>query len=353
MAYQARGPVGAGAPPPGSPAAYPHLFGARPADPLAALREEILALQGRFSALFRTLLGPATGGPIDVERLRQGRFAGCLFGSTTPGGLETAESMAAKTGRSLDVNHSYYRWDDRVPSAEDRADVAAGRTPLISFKPATKGGQVLRWADVASGRYDARLREVAQGLKSLGKPVFFSFHHEPENDQAFGTPAEYRAAWRHVAEILRQEGATNVVKTYVTMGWKPELSEAYYPGNDVVDWVAGDPYNWAYSKSHFDAPWRSFEAAAGKFYAWAKGKGKPIMIAETGCVEDPRDPGRKAQWIREMGETLKHKWPEIKAVCYFNNNHDDGRGINGWHIESPQALAAMRELAQDPYFSRH
>lgn len=355
IAYQPRGPVGAAAP---AAARYPHLLGDRPGT--GAGQSVLASLQAQLLALRQQLLGLISGTPrtdgvsagaLSLEQLRQGRFAGCLFGSSTQGKLETAERMAAKLGRPLDVNHSYYRWEDKLPSAEDRADVAAGRLPWISFNAASKTGRTIRWAEIASGQHDARLREVARGIKSLGKPVFFTFNHEPENDQVRGTPEEYKAAWKRVSEILRAEGATNAVKVYVTMGWKPELSEAHYPG-DAVDWIAGDPYNWAFSKQQPGAGWRSFEQAVSKFYGWARTKGKPLMIGETGCLEDPAQPGRKAQWLREMGESLK-RMPEIKGLCYFNNRHDDGAGQNDWHVDTPQALAAFRQVAQDPYLTRH
>lgn len=294
--------------------------------------------------------GIATGaGSLSVDQLRSGNFNGCLFGSSTPAGV-TPQSLQAQLGRPLDINHSYYRWDDQVPSAEDRADVAAGRVPLISFNAITKAGQPVSWADIASGKYDARLRQVADGLKALGKPVLFTFNHEPENDQVRGTPADYRAAWQHISDILAQEGASNVVKVYVCMGWQPSTSAQYYPGN-AVDWVAGDPYNWADTQSQPNAKWKSFQQAATPFYDWAKTTGKPIMIAETGSAEDPQDPTRKAQWITDMASTLK-QWPQIKAVAYFDDGAGQG-GPNTWSIQSPQAMAAWRAMAQDPYFSRH
>jgi beta-mannanase len=259
--------------------------------------------------------------------------------------------MATTLGRELDVNHSFYRWDDTVPSAEDKADLAAGRVPFISFNAITKAGAPVKWAAIAAGQEDAKLHEVAKGLKALGKPVFFTFNHEPENDQVKGTEADYRAAWKHVADVLKADGATNVVKVLVLMSGKIGTNDGYYPGDDVIDYVGGDTYNWAFSSHSPNAKWRSFEEAATPFYTWAKAKHKPILIAETGCVEDPTNPTHKAEWLKQMGETIK-KWPELKAVCYFNNA-DAGDLNGGWYLGTAPAIAAFKQLAQDPYFSRH
>jgi hypothetical protein len=292
-------------------------------------------------------VGVPSGGPLTADRLRRGDFAGCLFGATTPGNGDSAEALGAKLGRPLALDHNYFRLDQPVTSAEVRRDLAAGRTPFISVAARTATGPV-PWADIAAGKQDDRLRALAREVKAMGQPVFLAFHHEPENDQANGTPADYKAAWQRFSRIMAEEGATNAVKVYVCMGWRPDLAEAYYPG-DACDWVAGDPYNWAGTASKPGASWRSFAQAAGGFYAWARTKGKPIMIGETGTLEDPADPNRKARWIRAMGATLQ-QWPEVKALVYYNDNHDDGQGINAWSLSTPQAVAAMREVVDQPYF---
>jgi beta-mannanase len=259
--------------------------------------------------------------------------------------------MAAKLGRQLDINHSFYRFDDTVPSAEDKADVAAGRVPLISFNSINRNGSGVQWADIAAGKQDTKLREVARGLKALGKPVMFCFNHEPENDTpARGTTAEYRAAWKRVSDVLAEEKATNVVKVLIIMGSRTD--DAFYPGDDVVDWVGGDTYNWAFSSAQPNAKWREFDVAIAQLYTWAKSHHKPILLGETGCVEDPNNAAHKAAWLTAMGEAAK-KMPELKALCYFNNVHDDGDGLNGWYIDTANALAAFKKVALDPYFANH
>jgi hypothetical protein len=176
--------------------------------------------------------------------------------------------------------------------------------------------------------------------------MFAVFHHEPFNETGgWGTAAEFRSAYRHVVEVFRQEGAHNVAWVLVLTAWDyaQGRGDTYYPGGDVIDWIAADPYNW----HQRDGRWISLATAAQGFYDWGSRTGKPLMLAEWGSTEDPRDPNRKAAWFDDASATLRG-WPNIRAAVYFNNLHD---GYD-WRVDtSPASLAAFRRLANDPYFN--
>ena len=77
--------------------------------------------------------------------------------------------------------------------------------------------------------------------------------------------ADYRNAYRRVVGIFREEGATNVAFVMVYMGWTFDGRSgrdplAWWPGDDVIDWVGSDPYNWAPRKP--GAPWDELSKAA-------------------------------------------------------------------------------------------
>jgi hypothetical protein len=118
---------------------------------------------------------------------------------------------------------------------------------------------------------------------------------------------------------------------------------AYYPGDDYVDWICADGYNWAPGRPN--DKWRSFASIYQDFYEWGITRGKPLMVGEYGAQE--RNPGEKAQWLTEAREALKTKFPGIKAVVYFDANKD-----YDWRVTtSPDALAAFRAMANDPWFT--
>lgn len=81
-----------------------------------------------------------------------------------------------------------------------------------------------------SGRYDGA------GATSFGDPTW------PDG------PEHYRDAYRHIIDIFRQEGATNVTFVFQTNTidggylpgsyWEPfQQMKHYYPGDDYIDWL--------------------------------------------------------------------------------------------------------------------
>ena len=86
--------------------------------------------------------------------------------------------------------------------------------------------------------------------------MIVTFHHEPEAgpNTAYGNNEDFKAAFRKFVEVFRAEGATNVSFAWTMTHWAFEVGDSrpsdrrraaiWYPGDDVVDFIAGDPYNW-------------------------------------------------------------------------------------------------------------
>jgi hypothetical protein len=242
------------------------------------------------------------------------------------------ERFEERIGRKLDLHRLFLRWDD--PATGAAADVARGRTPILSIQPARRNGTRLTWAAVASGRHDADIVRQARAIAALDAPVFLTFNHEPDFSPGFGTPGEYVAAWRHYVGVFRAEGVRNVAWTW-TMApssfRRPPVgagADAYYPGDDVVDWLALDAYNWYGCGPGKPTAWRSLAEVVSPFRTWSLPHGKPLMLAEWGSSEDPADPQRKANWLRDAMTTLAG-WPEFKAASYFHTF-----GNCAWWVDS-------------------
>ena len=250
-------------------------------------------------------------------------------------------------GRRFDLDRWYQRWDEPFPGKPQRDAVAAGRIPVIGWNAVSESGAPVPWSEIAAGGQDATIEARADELKVFGHKVMLIFNHEPEDDLSTnGTPADFRAAFRRVASVMRARGATNVVFVWTMMAdtFNPAGRDPgdYYPGDDVVDWVAADGYNWSGS-DYVSGPWREFSEIFDSFNRWATRKGKPAMVAETGVLEDSSDPRRKARWLTRARETVK-RWPRMKAVIYFQGQ--------GWQFDSSApATAAYRAMGADPCFN--
>lgn len=279
---------------------------------------------------------------------------GLLFGASVARGTHplTENAVTAyeeRLGRRLDAHRWYSRWDEPMPPNPVRTSVDEGRTPVLSIEPTLRDGTRLSWASIARGDHDARIRAQAAAIGGLGVPLFLTFHHEPEFAAAHGTPAEFRAAWRRYVEVFRATGVRNVVWVWVVTPTvfyaapATATADQLYPGDDVVDWLGLDAYNWYGCTTGVPTTWRTMAQIAGPFRDFGRAHGKPLMLAEWGAAEDPADPTRKAAWLRESMATLS-TWPEMKAVLYFDHHGS----CPWWSDSTPASLTAFRDIATLP-----
>src|SRR5436309_7114242 len=73
-----------------------------------------------------------------------------------------------------------------------------------------------------------------------------------------------------------------------------------------------------------------------------------MCVPEMATGEYPNRPGRKAEWFTNAAGTLQ-RWPEIKAVNYYNEAADDG--CQWWVDSSASSLAAYHAMGANPYLN--
>lgn len=102
-------------------------------------------------------------------------------------------------------------------------------------------------------------------------------------------------------------------QVYSMKSWFPKL----YPGNDVVDWIAWDPYTCDKTRPCHDLktvlnlrylpkkPWPGF-------YNWAHThhRSKPLMLAEWGVLENG-NPSRKRKYLKTVRPQMS-KFPRSR-----------------------------------------
>ena len=98
------------------------------------------------------------------------------------------------------------------------------------------------------------------------------------------------------------------------------MSEVY-PGDEYVDWVGMNGYNWGTSVYWVSCPcqskWESFSQVFDRTYNQLVAlTDKPIFIGEFASSEDG---GNKAKWISDaLLEQLPNKYPRVKAITWFS-----------------------------------
>jgi hypothetical protein len=120
--------------------------------------------------------------------------------------------------------------------------------------------------------------------------------------------------------------------------------DQYWPGDDYVDWVAADGFNWGSCTGR--STWRDLGPIFKAFYSWGSARAKPLMISGTGTVEDPIDPGRKRGWYLDAAGALAGTMPRIRAVVLL-----DQGGRCDWRPDtSALSMQGFVDFARNPFF---
>lgn len=216
---------------------------------------------------------------------------------------------------------------------------------------------------IAGGSQDAFLHGYARDVAAWKHPLFIRFNGEMNGswEPYFDTPANFVACWRHVVDVFRAEGATNV-----TWVWCPNVSAPlgarydtavdrlplWYPGDDYVDWTGFDTYNWSVANG---GPWMTFEQTMLGYANWygntydaivKLAPTKPMMLGEFACNTAG---GNKAAWIGDALAKIPTRFPQVRAISWFNAA--DAVSPVAWPLApSDGTAAAFREGISDfPY----
>ena len=339
--------------------------------PTSATLGVIIAVFALISSLLAVLPGLTTDtgipgfspSPASAADCRGGRTlnellipsCGTLLGSSDRNKDNLAMSVQEqKLGAQFDMVRIYKVGPDARFFTDHEQQLAnEGRSLVYSWKVSTQFTDVSAWRQVARGDHDENLRRVARQIRDSGHTVIFGLHHEPENDPFFGSDQDYARMYRHAHSIMEPIAGDRLVWFINYMGHSEggfNQVEAMYPGDDIIDWISYNPYNWF--GCHNNAPWKSFEVQAENFYNWAQRNhpDKPLMIGETATNERPGANDAKARWIDEMGDSLVNRFPAIKAVLWFHQSGATGFCERRWD-SSQQSVDAFRQLRNRPHFA--
>lgn len=200
---------------------------------------------------------------------------------------------------------------------------------------------------IAFGEFDDYLRSWADKIKAHPGPVLLRWGQEMNGNwfswsgaqnggdkplpgsppgEASG-PMRFRRAWIHIHNIFRIQGVTNVRWVWSVYHSNPSRApwneiEAYWPGDDRVDWIGISAINWSKANREGWKKWTGFSEMFDACYKRLTSKfpSKPIMLSEWGCA-NPADlqEGDKAVWIRDAFKLLPKRYPKVKAICWYND----------------------------------
>jgi hypothetical protein len=143
------------------------------------------------------------------------------------------------------------------------------------------------------------------------------------------------AAYRHIVDLMRSEGADNLTWVWhVNWDDEPERKwnafENYFPGDRYCDWTALSAYGPLTPRTKEGTESFRFKVDSAYRRLIALAPDKPVIIAEFGCdLHNRRVDVRN--WAKAALDGLfSNRWPRIVGFCWWNEgwqnddhkNHD-------------------------------
>lgn len=269
------------------------------------------------------------------------------------GNTDRIDGLERSLGRNISVVSWFQSWGTDPWSARlqprlFRAVQRSHRRPLLSWEPWRAGDGPWQpnfsLARIAGGAFDGYMATWARGLRRLHKPVYLRPMHEMNgNWYPWGgtvnnnSPALFKAAWRRMVTIFRQQGAKNVRFVWCPVtedspGTAQNRLERYYPGRHYVHVLGMDGYNWGSGRPEFGG-WRTFAKTFNRTYRRLKRLGsQPIWIPEVGSSMTG---GNKSAWIHSMFRAAA-KMKQLRAITWMDTVAD---GQN-WGVDVPAGTAS-------------
>lgn len=210
--------------------------------------------------------------------------------------------------------------------------------------------------EVQDGEY---LRSLAKQAGEAGIPIFLRFANEMNGEwvEWYAEPKAYIEKFRLVSKVFKEE-APNVAMVWAPNYFPPDNIEAYYPGDEYVDWVGVsmyqtyngtlDPLKQGVDRSSYVEKFDNIY----KLYA----KRKPVFISEGGVsYSHPYDDADKTDWavyqIEQFYASLPLLYPGVKAVFWFDTTKKESGRVNSYMLSgNDKVLAAYKKATSHPFY---
>jgi mannan endo-1,4-beta-mannosidase len=251
------------------------------------------------------------------------------------------ENFSELTGKTLGVvqtfvstNQNFSTWIDTLNYVDSKNAIN-----LLTIEPKKFNGTDYNTNEINKGNLDEYFNNLAKEMKNWnnGKEIWVRFMHEVNGnwygwsigDSRVNTNKSYINAYRRIVDIFRKNNAYNVKFIYninsENIGRNASFLGAY-PGDNYVDYVSIDGYNWG--TSTYFGSWKSFDQIFKLPYeTLVKNTTKPVIIAEFASTELGGD---KAAWIADALTKIKSdSYSRVISAVWFNENKE-----TDWRIQS-------------------
>jgi CubicO group peptidase (beta-lactamase class C family) len=205
-----------------------------------------------------------------------------------------------------------------------------------STDSATKYTETVYTLDrILAGLYDDPLRAWGEKARQFGRTLLVEYGTEcnggwmPWNavHNAPNGPRKFQAVFRRIVRLM--SAATNIRWVFHVNGDDSPKThcnclEAYYPGDDVVDWLAVSCYGAQKPEEVPEAFAPQMDQVYGRLRALAPSK--PVFVAEFGCCLNDSKVTAAAWADAALGELLSRsggKWDKLIGFSWWNSYWDN------------------------------
>jgi Glycosyl hydrolase family 26 len=200
-----------------------------------------------------------------------------VFENGSPPSYAPIEEFKQAAGKKPNLIGYYSGWAEPFATSFAESMHSHGVIPFVQIDPTYASVSA-----IADGSYDIYLRTYADAVADYGHQVVIGFGHEmnaPWYSWGYGnvSPSTFVAAWEHIVNVFRSEGADNVTWLWTIQADEPGITgpiDSWWPGPNYVTWVGIDGY---YSKPT-DSFATVFAPTIKQVQAFAH---KPILLSET------------------------------------------------------------------------
>jgi mannan endo-1,4-beta-mannosidase len=257
-----------------------------------------------------------------------------LLGVYEPGDPVTWAGVAkftSVTGIRPQIVVYYASWYEKFWSSFASLAQHNGAVVLIQLDPE---GTTL--SSIIKGESDRHLRAFAESIRDFKQKVLLSFGHEMNGDwypwgKGHESPMLYVAAWRHIVQVFRSVGASNVswVWTISSVNEAPGSLRPWWPGSAWVNFVGVDGY---YYSAHdtYNSVFGSTLAQIRKFTK------EQVLITEVGVGPNPSTANQVTALYADG--VADH----VSGIVWFDVDQQGSPYLQNWRLEDdPVALAAF------------
>ncbi len=196
---------------------------------------------------------------------------------------------------------------------------------------------------IINGEHEKELDNLVKGFQYLGMPVFLRIGYEFNNQKKW-TEEEYIKVYQIITDKLRAGGVE--VATVYNAGLSGHQNvEGYYPGNEYVDWIGFNAFQWDIAGGK--------HSTALQFFEMSDSLQKPVLIGEASTTAVNQRTADQWEPFFEPYFSMIEQRKSIKQMCYINWSWDiqDMVGGNGFFPWGDSRLH-MPWSVHDQFFTR-